>query len=91
MQGATIVDLTVNITPVEDYLLPPEARLPSPVNPIPCVLFSCALLMIAIESSINIVFINVVEELISSTDTYSSMFLIFMWRSLFFADLLYYC
>lgn len=29
LQGATIGDLSVTITPVDDYQLPPEAQLPS--------------------------------------------------------------
>jgi len=35
-QGATIADLSVSITPVENYQLPPEAIPPSPVNHIAC-------------------------------------------------------
>lgn len=35
-QGATIADLSVSITPVENYQLPPEAIPPNSVDPIAC-------------------------------------------------------
>lgn len=38
-QGATIADLSVSVTPVENYQLPPEAIPPSSVNHIACLEF----------------------------------------------------